>query len=82
MFCSSISLRLLKVNPSSHYWLCSVGRVVIHGSLGLSMIGIKAFSKKFPNVKIVTAEIDQTLSNTGICLPGIGEFGDRYFGTE
>jgi len=27
-------------------------------------------------------EIDKTLSNNGISLPGIGEFGDRYFGTE
>jgi uracil phosphoribosyltransferase len=33
-------------------------------------------------VNIVTTAIDTTLSELGYILPGIGNFGDRYFGTD
>ena len=36
----------------------------------------------YPKVKIVTTAVDPTLSNNCFILPGIGNFGDRYFGTE
>ncbi|KAF2292290.1 hypothetical protein GH714_018504 [Hevea brasiliensis] len=44
--------------------------------------GIHAVCKKFPKVKIVTSEIDVTLDNDLRVIPGMGEFGDRYFGTD
>jgi uracil phosphoribosyltransferase len=30
-------------------------------------------------MKIVTAEIDQRTDEAYVVVPGIGEFGDRYF---
>jgi hypothetical protein len=33
-------------------------------------------------VRVITSEIDWGLDDEGQVLPGIGEFGDRYFGTD
>jgi uridine kinase len=33
-------------------------------------------------MKIITSEVDAGLSDDNRVLPGVGEFGDRYFGTE
>ncbi|XP_068665182.1 uridine kinase-like protein 3 [Aristolochia californica] len=44
--------------------------------------GVHAVCKKFPTLKIVTSEIDTTLNEDCHVIPGMGEFGDRYFGTD
>ena len=36
----------------------------------------------FPSLKIVTSEIDNSLNEEYRVIPGLGEFGDRYFGTD
>ncbi|XP_073149367.1 uridine kinase-like protein 5 [Henckelia pumila] len=43
--------------------------------------GIHAVCQKFPRLKIVTSEIDASLNKDLRVIPGMGEFGDRYFGT-
>ncbi|KAG8384887.1 hypothetical protein BUALT_Bualt04G0165000 [Buddleja alternifolia] len=43
--------------------------------------GIHTVCKKFPRLKIVTSEIDTALNKDMSVIPGMGEFGDRYFGT-
>ncbi|XP_073038778.1 uridine kinase-like protein 5 isoform X2 [Primulina eburnea] len=43
--------------------------------------GIHAVCQKFPRLKIVTSEIDASLNKDMRVIPGMGEFGDRYFGT-
>jgi len=42
--------------------------------------GIAVLKNKFPNVIIVTTCIDDKLNEQNFILPGIGDFGDRYFG--
>lgn len=44
--------------------------------------GIKKVRTKFPDVKIVTGFIDKKLNDKAFIVPGLGDFGDRYFGTE
>lgn len=44
--------------------------------------GIKKLAKEFPKVKIVTGFIDKKLNSKAYILPGLGDFGDRYFGTK
>ncbi|XP_057833975.2 uridine kinase-like protein 4 isoform X1 [Cryptomeria japonica] len=44
--------------------------------------GIHMVCKKFPMLKIVTLEIDMALNEEFRVVPGIGEFGERKFGTE
>ncbi|KAL8129182.1 hypothetical protein V2J09_018337 [Rumex salicifolius] len=44
--------------------------------------GVHAVCKAFPRVKIVTFEIDIGLNKEFRVVPGMGEFDDRYFGTD
>jgi len=43
--------------------------------------GIDAYSAAHPNVPIYTAAIDRQLNEKGYILPGLGDAGDRIFGT-
>lgn len=44
--------------------------------------GIRRLQKKHRDVTIVTAAIDKQLNDRFFIVPGLGDFGDRYFGTE
>ncbi|KNH01790.1 PRTase-like protein [Perkinsela sp. CCAP 1560/4] len=44
--------------------------------------GLKAYSKSFPSVKVVVGAIDENLNEHYHIRPGLGDFGDRYFGTN
>lgn len=43
--------------------------------------GIAAVQAEFPEVTIITAAIDQGLNDQKYIVPGLGDYGDRYFGT-
>ncbi len=43
--------------------------------------GIKLINEKCPDVDIYTAAVDQHLNKAKYIVPGLGDFGDRYFGT-
>ena len=43
--------------------------------------GIQQFHGEHPDVPIVTAAIDPELNDHGYIVPGLGDAGDRYFGT-
>jgi uracil phosphoribosyltransferase len=44
--------------------------------------GIAALQKAHPDVPIYTAAIDRQLNSHGYILPGLGDAGDRIFGTK
>nr|GMD07231.1 uridine kinase-like protein 3 [Ipomoea batatas]GME16698.1 uridine kinase-like protein 3 [Ipomoea batatas]GME16870.1 uridine kinase-like protein 3 [Ipomoea batatas]GME19567.1 uridine kinase-like protein 3 [Ipomoea batatas] len=44
--------------------------------------GVHVVCKRFPRIKIVTSEIEMGLNKDFRVIPGMGEFGDRYFGTD
>ena len=44
--------------------------------------GIAALQKAHPDVAIYTAAIDRQLNDHGYILPGLGDAGDRIFGTQ
>lgn len=46
-----------------------------------SPIGIEKISANHPEVKIFSAALDRELNNKGYILPGLGDAGDRTFGT-
>jgi uracil phosphoribosyltransferase len=43
--------------------------------------GIQALSRNHPDVLIVTAAIDEGLNDRKYIVPGLGDFGDRLYGT-
>lgn len=44
--------------------------------------GIARMQSDHPDVPIFTAAVDRQLNEHGYILPGLGDFGDRLFGTE
>jgi len=44
--------------------------------------GIDAVLTAFPNIRIITAEVDEGLNEHAYIVPGLGDFGDLYFGTD
>ena len=44
--------------------------------------GVKAFNEAHPDVSIVTAAVDNKLNEKGYIVPGLGDAGDRIFGTK
>jgi uracil phosphoribosyltransferase len=44
--------------------------------------GIKRFTEAHPDVPVVTAAIDSHLNEKGYIVPGLGDAGDRMYGTK
>jgi uracil phosphoribosyltransferase len=43
--------------------------------------GIEQLRSQHPDIEIITAAIDPELNEMGYIVPGLGDAGDRYFGT-
>ncbi len=44
--------------------------------------GIERFTKAHPDVPVFTASIDRELNEKGYIMPGLGDAGDRLYGTK
>jgi len=64
--------RLKELNPKSIKFVC----------LLTCPEGVAAMQKAHPDVPIFTAAIDRQLNDHGYILPGLGDAGDRMFGTK
>ena len=43
--------------------------------------GVQTYASAHPDVAIYTAALDRQLNEKGYILPGLGDAGDRIFGT-
>jgi uracil phosphoribosyltransferase len=64
--------RLKALSPKSIKFVCLVG----------CPEGVATMQKAHPDVAIYTAAIDRQLNDHGYILPGLGDAGDRIFGTQ
>lgn len=44
--------------------------------------GMEQITKKYPEIEFYTASLDRQLNEDGYILPGLGDAGDRLFGTK
>ncbi|XP_078718831.1 uridine-cytidine kinase-like 1 isoform X2 [Lampetra fluviatilis] len=51
-------------------------------SLLMAEMGVHSVAYAFPSVKIITTAVDKKVNDKFHIIPGIGNFGDRYFGTD
>jgi len=51
-------------------------------SLIMAEAGVHSIAYAYPKVTIITAAVDPNISKDFKILPGLGNFGDRYFGTD
>lgn len=68
---SSIS-RLKETNPKSIRFICIVA----------SPTGVARLQEAHPDVEIITASIDERLDDHAYIVPGLGDAGDRVYGTK
>ncbi len=61
-----------ETNPKSLKFVCVVA----------APEGIEALHKAHPDVPIYTPAVDERLNENGYILPGLGDAGDRLFGTK
>ena len=64
--------RLKELSPKSIKFVCLLA----------APEGIATFQQAHPDVPIYTAAIDRELNDHGYILPGLGDAGDRIFGTK
>jgi uracil phosphoribosyltransferase len=64
--------RLKELNPKSIKFVCLLA----------APEGVATFQRAHPDVPIYTAAIDRELNDHGYILPGLGDAGDRIFGTK
>ncbi|MBL7480465.1 uracil phosphoribosyltransferase [Legionella bononiensis] len=60
------------INPKSIKFLCLLA----------SPEGISSFHEEHPDVPVFTASIDKQLNEKGYIVPGLGDAGDRLYGTK
>ncbi|MCJ1234501.1 Uracil phosphoribosyltransferase, synthesizes UMP from uracil [Varicellaria rhodocarpa] len=41
--------------------------------------GVTSFAERFPKLRVVTAFVDQGLDEKNYIVPGLGDFGDRFY---
>ncbi|XP_067880185.1 uridine-cytidine kinase-like 1 isoform X1 [Heterodontus francisci] len=51
-------------------------------SLLMAEMGVHSVAYAFPRVNIITTAVDKKVNDEFHIIPGIGNFGDRYFGTD
>uniref|UniRef100_A0A8D0AGG1 uridine/cytidine kinase n=1 Tax=Sander lucioperca TaxID=283035 RepID=A0A8D0AGG1_SANLU len=51
-------------------------------SLLMAEMGVHSVAYAFPKVRIITTAVDKEVNDQFHIIPGIGNFGDRYFGTD
>ena len=44
--------------------------------------GVRTMEDKHPDVEVFTASVDRELNDSAYILPGLGDFGDRLYGTQ
>jgi uracil phosphoribosyltransferase len=64
--------RIKQCKPKSIKFMC----------LLTAPVGINTLHEAHPDVEIYTAAIDRELNENGYILPGLGDAGDRIFGTQ
>ncbi len=57
-------------------------RTIVLATLLAAPEGIRRVRKEHPGVRIITCAIDSRLNSRGFIVPGLGDAGDRMFGTE
>ena len=69
--------------------IAAVSRIKDHGVSDIKVVcllaapeGIAAFHAQHPEIKIFTAAIDERLDEHGYIVPGLGDAGDRMYGTK
>ena len=67
----------------------AIGQIKSYGAKNIKFLciiaapeGIKALTEAHPDVQVYCANVDERLNENGYIVPGLGDAGDRIFGTK
>ena len=55
---------------------------ILFVSILAAKLGLHSVAYAYPRVRIVTSAVDNEVNDNFHIIPGVGNYGDRYFGTE
>ena len=83
---------VIAVDPmlaTAHTAIAAVHRLKEEGARSLRLVclvaapeGVEAFGREHPDVPVYTAAVDERLDGHGYIRPGLGDAGDRLYGTK
>ena len=83
---------VIAVDPmlaTSNSAIAAIDRIKEEGATDIKFVcllaapeGIQAFGEAHPDVHVYTAAIDERLNDHGYIVPGLGDAGDRLYGTK
>ncbi len=83
---------VLVVDPmlaTGHSAVAAVNRLKAHQPRSIRFLcllaapeGLRTFHEAHPDVDVVTAAVDEKLNDHGYIVPGLGDAGDRMYGTK
>ncbi len=86
---SRLSIVVDPMLATGHSAIAAVSRLKAAGARRISFVcllaapeGLARFTAAHPEVKLITAAIDRELDANGYIRPGLGDAGDRLFGTK
>ncbi len=69
--------------------IAAIQRLKEHGATSIKFAcilaapeGLRSFTEAHPDVSVITASVDEGLDANGYIVPGVGDAGDRLFGTK
>lgn len=69
--------------------IAAVSLIKEHGAKNINLVclvgcpeGVEAITKAHPDVNVYLASLDEKLNDKGYIIPGLGDAGDRLFGTK
>ena len=84
--------KVIVVDPmlaTGHSAVAAVQRLKAHGAKDIKLVcllaapeGVETFGEAHPDVPLYTAAVDSHLDEHGYIVPGLGDAGDRMFGTK
>ena len=83
---------VIAVDPmlaTAHSAIAAVHRLKEAGARSIKLVclvaapeGLEAFDREHPDVSVYTAAVDERLDDHGYIRPGLGDAGDRLYGTK
>lgn len=77
------------VLASGNTAIAAISRLREHGARDIRLAslicapeGLEAVGRAFPDVPVYTAAVDERLDDHGFIIPGLGDAGDRMYGTR
>jgi uracil phosphoribosyltransferase len=87
--CERLTILVDPMLATGHSAVAAVGRLKGRGARDIRLVcllaapeGVAELARAHPDVRVFTAALDERLNDHGYIVPGLGDAGDRLYGTK